>query len=166
MPEGPAVPEVDKLPEVDNLPEVPDLPGLAAGALVTLHYRIALEDGAEVISTFGGRPATLSIGGGELAPALEQCLAQAEEGRTCVFDLAPGEAFGAHREALVQTLRRAELPANVKLEEGVLLEFADGTGGRQGGLVRSVEAGQVTVDFNHPLAGRAVRFEVHVLARL
>lgn len=144
----------------------PDGSELAEGALITLHYRIALEDGTEVISTFGGRPATLSIGGGELAPALEQCLAQAEEGRTCVFDLHAGEAFGSHRAALVQTLRRAELPANVVIEEGVLVEFADGTGGRQGGLVCGVEADQVTVDFNHPLAGRAVRFEVHVLAKL
>jgi len=142
------------------------VPELAEGALVTLHYRIALDDGAEVLSTFGGRPATLSIGCGELAPGLEQCLAQAEEGKTRIFDLPPGAAFGERRADLLRTLRRSELPANVKVEQGVLLEFADGTGGKQGGLVKSVEADQVTVDFNHPLAGRAVRFEVRVLAKL
>lgn len=43
-------------------------------SLVTLHYRMALPDGEELITTFGGNPATLRLGNGELAPTLEQCL--------------------------------------------------------------------------------------------
>jgi FKBP-type peptidyl-prolyl cis-trans isomerase SlpA len=143
---------------------------LAEGALVTLHYRITLDDGTEVMSTFGGNPATLAIGGGDLAPGFERCLARAEEGRTETFELAAVEAFGEAREELLQRIRRAELPAGIKLEPGVLLEFPDGTGGRHGALVRGLSGEgadeEVLLDFNHPLAERAVRFEVRVLAKL
>lgn len=111
------------------------MPGPGEGALVTLHYRIELEDGSEVLSTFGGNPATLALGSSEFAPALERCLAQAEEGKTSIFLLQPGEAFGERREDLVQTMPRAEFPAQMKVEQGVLIEFSGGDGGKHGGLV-------------------------------
>lgn len=135
-------------------------------ALITLHYKIELEDGSEVLSTYGGNPATLSLGSGELAPALERCLAQAEQGKTCVFLLRPGEAFGERREELVTTMRREEFPAGMKVEEGSVIKFSQPSGATHAGLVRSVCGDAVSVDFNHPLAGRAVRFEVKVLAIL
>lgn len=143
---------------------------LAEGALVTLHYRISLEDGTEVMSTFGGNPATLAIGGGDLAPGFERCLERAEEGRDEVYELAASDAFGEPRSELLQQVRRADLPAGVKVEPGVLLEFPDGAGGRHGALVRELSGEgadqEVLLDFNHPLAGRRVRFEVRVLAKL
>lgn len=135
-------------------------------ALITLHYRIELEDGSEVLSTYGGNLATLSLGSGELAPALERCLAQAEEGKTCVFLLQAGEAFGERREELVTTMQREEFPGGMKVEEGTLIKFSEANGGSHAGLVRSIENGAVCVDFNHPLAGRAVRFEVKILSIL
>ena len=65
--------------------------------IYTLHYRIALEDGTEVLSTFGGKPATFAVGQGELAPGFERCLAEAEPGRRQAFLLEPEEAFGPVR---------------------------------------------------------------------
>ncbi len=65
--------------------------------IYTLHYSIALEDGTEVLSTFGGRPATLAVGEGELAPGFERCLAEAQPGKRQLFVLEPEDAFGARR---------------------------------------------------------------------
>lgn len=136
----------------------------AEAAVLTLHYRLQLEDGTEVLSTFGGNPATLALGRGELAAGLEQCLEIAEPGGSYVFELEPGQAFGEWREELVQALPRASFGGDIALEEGALIEFSAPDGSRHAGQVREVNAHEVVVDFNHPLAGRRVRFEVEVLA--
>ena len=136
----------------------------ADGGVMTLHYRLRLEDGIEVLSTFGGNPATLALGRGELAPGLEQCLAHAEPGGSYVFELEPTQAFGERREDLVQSLPRASFAHELALEEGTLIEFSAPDGTRHTGQVRELNVHDVLVDFNHPLAGRRVRFEVEVLA--
>ncbi|MDX1376749.1 MAG: FKBP-type peptidyl-prolyl cis-trans isomerase [Burkholderiales bacterium] len=137
--------------------------------LVTLHYRIALADGTEVLSTFGGTPATLALGSGELAAGLEHCLqnliAQGPGARR-EFQLGPEAAFGAHRAALVQTLPRSAFDAAIELAPGGAVEFSSPDGARHVGLVRSLDDRDVVVDFNHPLAGRRVRFEAELIALL
>ena len=138
------------------------------GNLVTLHYRIGLEDGTEVLSTFGGNPATLALGGGELSPGLERCLEQVvnlrEPGKRSVFVLEAGEAFGAYRAELVQAYPRTAFPETLRVEEGTVFEFAAPGGATQAGLVQAIAGDEVQVDFNHPLAGKRVRFEVEVLS--
>lgn len=134
--------------------------------LLTLHYALGPEDGDEVLSTFGGSPATLALGHGELAPGLERCLASAEPGRRYVFLLDAEQAFGERREALVQTLPRAAFPSELELVPGAVVEFKDAAGASHAGIVQALEEDNVQVDFNHPLAGRRVRFEVEVLSIL
>jgi FKBP-type peptidyl-prolyl cis-trans isomerase SlpA len=139
----------------------------SGGPLLTLHYRIALADGSEVLSTFGGTPATLALGSGELAPGLERCLRTmlaAGPGTRRVFELEPGEAFGEHRAALVQRMPRGAFDASIALESGGAVEFSAPDGTRHVGVVRSLDALEVEVDFNHPLAGRRVRFEAELIA--
>lgn len=138
----------------------------AAGRLVTLRYRISLDDGTEVLSTFGGNPATLALGRGELAPALEDCIARAVPGERSTFRLAPGTAFGARREDLVQTLPRDAFAADLVLGPGEAVEFSAPGGERHVGMVQAVDATGVRVDFNHPLAGRGVHFEVELIGVL
>jgi FKBP-type peptidyl-prolyl cis-trans isomerase SlpA len=138
----------------------------ADGSLVTLHYRIGLEDGTEVLSTFGGNPATLALGAGELSPGLERCLLDAEPGRRSVFVLEAGDAFGEYRAELVQVYARGAFPATLRVEAGTVIEFSAPDGASQAGLVQAVEGEQVRMDFNHPLAGKRVRFEVEVLSIL
>jgi FKBP-type peptidyl-prolyl cis-trans isomerase SlpA len=140
------------------------------GNLVTLHYRIGLEDGTEVLSTFGGNPATLALGSGELSPGLERCLLQVinlrEPGERSVFVLEAEDAFGAYRAELVQAYPRGAFPGTLRVEEGTVIEFSAPDGATQAGLVQAIEGEQVRVDFNHPLAGKRVRFEVEVLSIL
>jgi len=139
-----------------------------ASSHLTLHYRIALAEPphAEVLSTFGGNPATLVLGSGELAPALENCLVGIEGGQSRTFHLPPGQAFGAYREELVKHVPEEAFPESVLPAAGQVIEFSGPDGVRMAGLVRETGNGGVLVDFNHPLAGRPIRFEVQVLAVL
>jgi len=143
-------------------------------SFLTLHYRLVGPDGADVVSTFGGAPATLSLGRGQLAPAMEQRLLGLAEGARAVFDLAPGEAFGERNPALLQRVRLAllrelgDLDATYAVGDVVQFPTPDG-GGHYAGVVREVgphDEGWLLFDFNHPLAGQPVRFEVHVIGVL
>lgn len=131
-------------------------------SLVTLHYRIALENGQPLISTFEGTPATLQLGNGELLPNLERLLAGLESGTRQQFTLAPEEAFGPHNPDLVERVRRKHMP-DEEIEALSIMEFTAPDGSRYSGLVREIDATSALIDFNHPLAGKTIRFEVEVI---
>lgn len=140
---------------------------------VTLHYRLAvLADGEEreVVSTLTAKPATLQIGGGQIAPSLEQRLIGLTEGAEASFDLAVGEAYGERSPALIQTLARSVFDANAEADTdylaGDVVEFRAPDGGRFTGVLKSRDESQVVVDFNHPLAGLPLRFTVQVIGVL
>ena len=79
------------------------------GSFLTLHYRLAGPDGADVVTTFNDQPATLTLGAGQLAPAFEAKLLGLEEGTRASFTLAPGEAFGERNPEMVQRVGMALL---------------------------------------------------------
>jgi FKBP-type peptidyl-prolyl cis-trans isomerase SlpA len=130
---------------------------------IALHYRVANSDDVELVSTFGGGPATMLLGTGELAPPLEQCLIGIIPGERHVFLLEPGQAFGAHNPNLVQRIGIGDLPPNSTPELYGMFEFASPAGDKFTGVVRELDSDSVLVDFNHPLAGKSIRFEVEVL---
>jgi FKBP-type peptidyl-prolyl cis-trans isomerase SlpA len=134
-------------------------------SLVTLHYRVATADDTEVISTFGTTPATLQLGSGELAPPLEACLEDLPVGERHVFLLEPSQAFGQHNPDLVKRLPKG----GADITPLTLVEFAAPSelgGAKFAGLVRELDDTAALVDFNHPLAGKSIRFEVEVIGIL
>lgn len=136
-------------------------------SLVTLHYRVATADDTEVISTFGLTPTTLKLGSGELAPTLEACLEDLPVGERHVFLLEPHQAFGQHVPALQKRMPLAELPDGGKgLALFDLIEFEAPNGTKYAGTVRALDETGALIDFNHPLAGQAIRFEVEVVGIL
>jgi FKBP-type peptidyl-prolyl cis-trans isomerase SlpA len=135
-------------------------------SLLTLHYRIALGDDTELLSTFGATPATLRLGGGELAPTLERCLLDLRPGERHVFLLDPHQAFGEYHPEFVVRRARAALPADAELEVRSMIEFEASDGSRHSGLVRELDEEFALIDLNHPLAGKSIRFEVEVIAIL
>lgn len=147
------------------------MPAVAPQSFLTLHYRLSGPGGDAVIDTFGEQPATLSLGTGELAPAVEARLVGLEEGARASFELEAGEAFGARNPALVQRIKRSLLDelgdADAEYHIGDVVRFPtpDGQGG-YAGVVREVGADWLLFDFNHPLAGQRVRFDVHVIGVL
>ena len=141
-----------------------------AGSFLTLHYRLAGPDGADIINTFDDKAATLSLGTGELAPAMEARLIGLPEGTRATFELAAGEAFGARNPELLQRVKRAMLDELGDPDEryrlgDVVHPTPDGQG-RYAGVVREVGDNWVAFDFNHPLAGQPVTFEVHLIGVL
>ena len=135
-----------------------------AGSLVTLRYRLSCE-GRELVSTMSGHPSTFQLGTGELAPPLEQCLLGMKPGSERGFDLSP-DAFGAHNPDLVHRISRTDFPVDAKLAVGEAVTLAIAAGQQASGLIRDVDAENVLVDLNHPLAGRALRFEVALIGVL
>lgn len=133
--------------------------------LVTLHYRIALDNGQPLISTFDGTPATLQLGAGELLPALEALITGLQVGEHKRFDLTPEQAFGPYRDELVERVKREHMP-DEDIEPMSIMEFTAPDGSRYSGLVREIDAQSALIDFNHPLAGKSIRFEVEVIGIL
>lgn len=143
---------------------------VTAGSFLTLHYRLAGPAG-DIINTFDDKPATLSLGTGELSPAVEQRLIGLEEGAHATFDLPAGEAFGERNPEMQQWVARKLLlqigdPAE-QYAVGDVVEFPipDGSGSYAGAVIESNETA-VRFDFNHPLAGQPVTFEVRLIGVL
>ncbi len=137
-------------------------PTIQPNSLVTLHYCIALENGQPLINTFEGTPATLQLGAGELLPSLEKLLQGIALGAKQSFVLAPEEAFGPHRPELMERVKREHMP-NETIEAMSIMEFTAPDGSRYSGLVREIDAQSALIDFNHPLAGKTIRFEVEII---
>ena len=144
---------------------------IAPDSFLTLHYRLAGPDGAAVVDTFAGPPATLSLGTGELAPAMEARLVGLCEGARESFQMAPGEAFGSRNPELLQRVKLSLLQqwgdpeAHYAVGDVVQFPTPDGQGA-YAGVVRELAEDWLLFDFNHPLAGQPVRLDVHVIGVL
>jgi FKBP-type peptidyl-prolyl cis-trans isomerase SlpA len=140
---------------------------ITEGSFLTLHYRLSSLQGESIVSTFEENPATLQIGLGQLAPFLEQCLIGLAEGAHRTFDLSPEQAFGPRNPDLLQRVSLATLRENSNVDEdyavGDLVDFAAPGGGRFAGVLREMGEQDALFDFNHPLAGQHVKFEVRII---
>ncbi|APX94548.1 peptidylprolyl isomerase [Halomonas sp. 1513] len=135
---------------------------IADGMEVTLHFTLKLEDGTVVDSTRDKRPATFQVGDGNLPPGFEAPLEGLTDGDTGSYQISPEHAFGQHNPQNVQLLKRDDFD-DVEPEVGTVMSFADAAGGELPGVIASIDGEQVEVDFNHPLAGRTLTFEVEVI---
>ncbi len=141
------------------------------GSFLTLHYRLAGPDGADIINTFGDKPATLSLGTGELAPGVEAKLVGLAEGTRSSFELPAGAAFGDRSPELMQRVKRTLMHELGDPDEvytvGDVVQFPTPDGqSSYAGVVREVHADWLLFDFNHPLAGQVVTFEVDLIGVL
>ena len=140
-------------------------------SFLTLHYRLSGPGGDVFLDTFDAKPATLSLGQGVLAPAIEACMLGLREGERARFELLPGAAFGERNPQMVQRVARRLLDemgdADQAYQVGDVVRFPTPDGaGAYAGVVQEVAADTLLFDFNHPLAGRPVTFEVQVIGVL
>jgi FKBP-type peptidyl-prolyl cis-trans isomerase SlpA len=146
------------------------VPVVQAGSFLTLHYRLAGPAG-DIINTFDDKPATLSLGTGELSPALERRLIGLAEGCRATFELPAGEAFGERNPEMLQWVKRSLLqqlgePGEL-YQVGDVVEFPTPDGmSKYAGAVRQVSDDAVLFDFNHPLASQPVVFEMLLIGVL
>lgn len=134
---------------------------------VTLHFALLLDTGEEVDSTRRGAPATFVMGDGSLPDGFERVLIGLAAGDDARLAIPSVDAFGERSSANLRRLRRAKFGPDLALEPGLVVSFA-AEGGELPGVVvgvegDSVDGGIVVIDFNHPLAGRALVFDVSVI---
>ncbi|OUS06411.1 peptidylprolyl isomerase [Gammaproteobacteria bacterium 54_18_T64] len=131
---------------------------------VTLHFALSLEDGSVIDSNFDQRPATLSMGDGNLPLGFEEHLLGMSGGQQGSFTVLPEKAFGQHNPSNIQHVKRSSFAADMALSEGLVVSFADANKGELPGVIQAIGEDEVTVDFNHPLAGKTLIFKVEIVA--
>lgn len=135
---------------------------IGQGMLVTLHFAIKLENGEIVDSTFDKQPATFSVGDGNLLPGFERALFGLRKGDRRSLEIAPEQGFGQPNPQNVQVMPRSSFAA-MELSRGLLVIFNDAANAELPGVVKDFDESRVTIDFNHPLAGKLLTFEVEVI---
>ncbi len=131
---------------------------------VLMHFSIRLADGSAVDSSkVNNKPAKFVMGDGSLTPGFEDCLLGLIEGQSEIFTLAPESAFGLPNPDNIHHLELSKFSSDVPAEVGTIISFTQADGCEIPGIIRDVIADSVTVDFNHPLAGQTLTFEVDVL---
>ena len=132
---------------------------------VELHFSLKLADTGELVdSTFEKRPAELVIGDGNLPAAFEAVIHGMKAGERKTERIEPKDAFGQHNPSNVQRIPKDQFDPSVELLEGLVVSFQDKAKSEVPGVVATIDDTMVTVDFNHPLAGRDLEFEVEILS--
>ena len=136
------------------------------GSRITLHFALLLPSGEEVDTTRRGQPATLTLGDGNLLPGFEAALIGLQAGDDAQITIAAAEAFGERNPGNVQIIakdRFAEFAEDQPLELGLMISF-QAADGELPGVVTQVFSESVEVDFNHPLSGNDIVFDVSILS--
>ncbi|WGP00477.1 FKBP-type peptidyl-prolyl cis-trans isomerase [Saccharophagus degradans] len=131
---------------------------------VTLHFALTLEDGAVVDSNFESKPATFVVGDGKLLPGFEQAIFGLIAGDKKAMKIPPEQGFGQPNPNNIQEVKRKVFAADMELAQGLVVSFADANGGEMPGVIAEIGEEIVKVDFNHPLAGREITFEVEIVS--
>lgn len=136
---------------------------IGPGTKVTLHFALQLESGEIVDSNFERDPAVFTVGDGNLLPGFEKALFGLYEGEHKTLLIPPEDGFGQRNPNNIQEVARSQFSPDLELSEGLMLSFADAQKTELPGVVRRFDEDIVEVDFNHPLAGRDILFEVSIL---
>jgi FKBP-type peptidyl-prolyl cis-trans isomerase SlpA len=135
---------------------------IETGMSVTLHFSLVLEDGHIIDSNFESEPATFSVGDGNLLPGFESILMGLVNGDEREFTIPPEQAFGQHNPQNVQAVERGNFDQE-ELELGAMFSFQNGDGELPGVIVDVDDDDEVMIDFNHPLAGKNIIFQVKII---
>lgn len=140
-------------------------PRITQGAIVTLHFSLLFASGEEIDTTRNGDPATFTVGDGSLLPGFEAVLLGKCSGFAEQITLSAEDAFGDKNPANIQLIRRdrfVDMAGDQTLEEGLVVSFKSPEGELPGVVVALFED-TVKVDFNHPLSGADITFDVSII---
>ena len=129
-----------------------------AGDLVSIHYTGTLADGTQFDSSEGREPLSFTLGSGQIIAGLDAAITGMDEGAEATVTIPADEAYGTADPARVQTVPRASLPADIPLEVGLRLQAQTPEGGVIALVVTEITEESVTLDANHPLAGKDLTF--------
>lgn len=132
---------------------------------VSLHFVIRLNDDSVAESTYHlKQPAMFVMGDGSLTPGIEQALLGLKAGDKKTFKVDPEDGFGLVNPAQIYSLPLQQFSPDLALEPGLIISFTQPNNVELPGVVRAIEGDLVIVDFNHPLAGHVLQFEVEIIA--
>lgn len=133
-----------------------------AGDKVQVHYRGTLLGGAQFDSSEGRDPLGFTVGAGEVIPGFEAAVIGLEPGGTATATIEPADAYGPQHEQLIQTVTAEDFASEPYV--GGMVTLVSPEGDEMPGRIVAIEEGQVTLDFNHPLAGQTLVFEIELVA--
>lgn len=133
------------------------------GDTVTFHYRGTLQDGEEFDNSRKTEPVTTVIGSGQLLTAFEAAITGVDVGSTTTFTLTSDEAYGPINEEATTTLSKDLFPDDFEFDQGMFIPLESQDGKNVLSTLKSVEETEIVVDFNHPMAGKDLTFEVEIL---
>ncbi len=137
---------------------------VANDKVVAFHYELTLDDGRVVDSSRkAGEPLKFLVGKGQIIPGLENAMMGMTAGDTKDVAVEPEQGYGSHKEELVKTVPRKQIPADIELKEGLVLTGQDEKGQQFELIVNSFSDDDVTLDMNHPLAGKNLNFNIEVV---
>jgi peptidylprolyl isomerase len=133
------------------------------GTTVSIHYTGTLADGTTFDSSEGRDPLTFQMGEGQIIPGLEAALSGMAVGEEKTVTIPSEEAYGAHNPEAIQQVPREAVPEHIPLDLGTQLQVQTPDGRAMPVVVTEVTEEQVTLDANHPLAGKDLTFAVEVV---
>jgi peptidylprolyl isomerase len=133
------------------------------GDSVKINFTGKLEDGSVFANTADGEPLEFKLGEGKIIPGIENAVEGMNVGESKSVEVPPEDAYGQRREELIQVVSRDKFPKNVEPRVGQQFEVSQQQG--QSMVVRVVDTSEqsVTLDGNHPLAGRDLTFDLELL---
>lgn len=138
---------------------------IGPGSRVVMHYRMAMEDGTVVDTTWDDdEPIEFTVGDGTMAAGLDDALQGLKLGDHVTLHLGADQAFGEKDTANIHTMAREEFDPEMALEPGQVIGFSLPNGEEIPGMILEVEDSSVLVDFNHPLSGHTIMFEVMIIS--
>jgi FKBP-type peptidyl-prolyl cis-trans isomerase 2 len=134
------------------------------GDKVKVEYKGTLDDGTVFDSSEAhGEPLEFEVGTGQIIPGFEEAIMGMEEGDEKEFKLEPSEAYGEHNPQLVKAVPRDKMPLDEEPETGMMLLTELPNGAKIPAVITEVTKEEVTIDLNHPLAGKTLTFEIKVI---
>ncbi len=131
---------------------------------VTVHYKGTLADGTLFDESPEERPLKFIIGKEEVIPGFEEAVEGMFQGETRIFTVPCAKAYGEKKTELIETIKRSDLPADLQLQEGKQLEVTQEDDSVFHVMVAELTDTHVTLDANHPLAGKDLTFEIELVA--
>ena len=134
------------------------------GDKVTLEYKGSLDDGTVFDSSDRHKtPLKFEVGAGKVIPGFDQAVMGMKPGEEKNFTLQPSEAYGDRNPQLTQVVPRNQLPKDQEPKVGMMLAVGTPDGKQIPATITEVSAGNVTLDMNHPLAGKALTFDIKLV---
>ncbi len=136
---------------------------VSEGDTVQIHYTGKLQDGSVFDQTEDNDPLSFTVGSGDIIPGFEQAVRGMEEDEEKTVTIEAEDAYGERDESRVQQYSRETLPENFQPEKGQVLALQDQEGRQIPVTIKDFDEENITVDLNHPLAGKELTFEIKVV---